>query len=122
MNAEVFKRLSATLAPIATNGGAVYYPPDAQFNFAAHLTTGKPWIKAYSPIEESGQQVMEDYLVIIDVGATNLEAARHVSNLVRTALRSTHRQPSGYRLMRIAPLEEEGYRRFQHTYRRTLRP
>lgn len=121
MNAEVFKRLADTLRPLA-DADTVFYNADEKADVDQHLLDGKAWIKLYGPSQESEGVVLEGYLVVIDCGAKNMEAARRASEKVRTTLRATVREPNGFHLRRLVLLEETSFYRFQFAYRLSHRP
>lgn len=122
MNPKVFTNVGTLLASVNTPTGVAFYHVDQQVDVAKHMRDGTAWIKLYAPSQEAERDVLEEYLVMIDIGARNLETARVGSAAVRKKFRGAQRAPTGYTLRRLVMLEEENYVRFQHAYRLIQQP
>lgn len=102
----------------ATPATADFYAANTPVDIAERLQARRAWVKLYMPSEEGDEQPFETHLVTIDCGALGLEEARATAEIIRSALKTSGRDPSPFRRRRIASLpDDEGrFHRVQLSY------
>jgi hypothetical protein len=106
-----------TTVAAAVPSTADFYDAASPVDLTGQLGNRRPWVKLYMPSEEGDSHPIETYLVSLDCGATDPEAARALSDTIRQALARSTRSPGTFRRLRVVGLDEGTFYRVQLTYR-----